>query len=150
MLNKPVSYELAVLAKEKGFDEDLNAFYNADKELEKFLDGWEYRNSDFAAPWFVENHPNGISAPTLDELTFWLRNVHGHHVQIDFFCCKDFGDRYHWTVIAKNIKNEYGDGTHFSEAIWDEAKNDVLFEQSYSLYEDAQEIGLRKGLSLIP
>ena len=79
-----VSYEMAKLLKEKGFDELCPTFYEIDepnsgpKYSEKL--GWFLHNSyDYS-----DRHGKMIiSAPTLQMAMKWLREVHKLHVDID-------------------------------------------------------------------
>lgn len=80
-----VSFEIAKLLKEKGFDEYCG-YYNNDGEY------WEYR---------VYNHrgEDYISAPTLQMTMKWLREV--HYLTIDVFHFRD------WKVNIKTIPDDY-------------------------------------------
>jgi hypothetical protein len=67
-----VSFEVAKLLKEKGFDEDTIGVYHKDGTFRLLcLNTW---NSKFVTP---------ISAPTLQMAMKWLREVHNLHIMIN-------------------------------------------------------------------
>ena len=73
-----VSFEIAKLLKEKGFDEECRAFYVKSKEcgIELFhaKEPYNYNNNV---------HPC-TSAPTLQMAMKWLREVHKIHIEIGY------------------------------------------------------------------
>lgn len=75
-----VSYEVAKLLKEKGFDEYYPLWYNLDRPLEgpffyKEI-GWYGHNS------YEYNGKRIVSAPTLQMAIKWLREVHKINIDI--------------------------------------------------------------------
>lgn len=74
-----VSYEIAVLLKEKGFDEYCIKNYWSDKELHNWK--WELsynKNSD------ANRNTRRYAAPTLQMALKWLREVHNWYIDIRF------------------------------------------------------------------
>ena len=69
-----VSYEIAKLLKEKGFDEPCIGFYNP-------IDGCFFE-SCIRKSWDYNRH-GSINAPTLQMALKWLMEVHGLYVNLD-------------------------------------------------------------------
>lgn len=99
-----VSFNIAQLLKEKGFDEPCDFVYDGDK-LEwiyskfVFLDGKISTNSEFYDSEI-------ISAPTLQETIKWLRKV--YHIEILITCGFPSIDgvcqfKYFWHVVKVNL-----------------------------------------------
>lgn len=66
-----VPYELAVLAKQKGFDEDCLKFY--------YGDGWGLTSDSI---FKTSSDSNPIDAPTYDQLQNWLRTKHKIYIEL--------------------------------------------------------------------
>lgn len=69
-----VSFEIAKLLKERGFNEPCIGFYSTDGN---FFGESAYRNN-----WIPEIN-GSINAPTLQMAMKWLREVHNLHIDID-------------------------------------------------------------------
>jgi len=74
MKNLFVSYEIAKMLKDVGFDEpclaSFNEKYNRSKTIRSLKD---YKNS---------NHPNGnVTAPLYQQVTEWFRDEHNLHIE---------------------------------------------------------------------
>ena len=67
-----VSFEIAKLLKEKGFDEPCLMCYNSDKKLDNYGHYNSYKNSDVFS----------LTAPTLQMAMKWLREIHNIHITI--------------------------------------------------------------------
>lgn len=94
-----VSYEIAKLLKEKGFDSNMYTCYT-DCEFPEFLtmidyvvQGEEYERSNF------ESH-NLIQAPTYQMALKWLREV--HKIFIEPFVAIDLNGEYHYCFRLLN------------------------------------------------
>ena len=86
-----VSFEMAKLLKEKGFDEPTIGTYYKDGTFEYLsLNKW---NSKFVIP---------ISAPTLQMAMKWLREV--HNIAINIGWGEVFEDKFQWWCIILNQK----------------------------------------------
>jgi len=75
-----VSFEIAKLLKDKGFDEPCHCFYEYRKRLYNDMDKYfpdGMKNSDHD-----KEGNKGISAPTLQMAMKWLREVHNLYVDI--------------------------------------------------------------------
>ena len=71
-----VSFEVAKLLREKGFNEECEYFYDEYKDENKYVicsNGYSTYNDD--------KHPTYYSRPTHQMAMKWLRNIHGIHIQ---------------------------------------------------------------------
>lgn len=84
-----VSFEVAKLLKEKGFDEKCRALYTV------WFDEVEGPKEDKAENWNIE--PRYFSAPTLQMAMKWLREVHKITIDILFK-----GDRIYYEIHQNN------------------------------------------------
>lgn len=75
-----VSFEVAKLLKEKGFDEYCEQIYDGDGDLSRNICG--YINEEKANEFF------SALAPTHQMAMKWLREVHKLHVGIAVYCGK--------------------------------------------------------------
>lgn len=127
-----VSFEVAKLLKEKGFDDEYtNAFYDKTGNL-YFID----LLSD------LSKHPNNdtdIAASTLYVAMKWLREVHKLYISLFSF---DYQfDTYGWMFLIKPLRYVEGvgwcwDSDHVQEKKW---SNDM----KYNTYEDAVEAAIK-------
>ncbi len=88
-----VSFEIAKLLKEKGFDEPCYAYWHED-ENRLIISQSMYPIKNITNPCFF-----GPAAPTLQMVMKWLREV--HHLTIDVFHFRD------WKVNIKTIPDDY-------------------------------------------
>lgn len=121
MTEQIISKETAILAKEKGFDWKVKAYYSSDRL-------W----TDSNTPLIDYNNTNNviyekifISVPTQALLQKWLRDVHNIHLHL----CKVNSN---WVCDIIQI-TEYGLGNHL-------VNPQTIFETTY-------EQALEKGLS---
>ena len=86
-----VSFEIAKLLKEKGFNEKLQYYYDIDGILVRCSRGK-----------YFSNKSNAFIAPTLQMAIKWLREVHNISIEplVDF----GSGDEYWWTADVGYIK----------------------------------------------
>ena len=117
-----VSFEVAKLLKEKGFNEPIWTRYEDDNEV-IFGDKYDWNNS-----------PMGhTSAPTHQMAMRWLREVHGIHIQA--WCpvvdvdADTFGIKYN--VVISNLKNKCI------------AFDTDIDDNEYNTYEEAVEAALK-------
>lgn len=87
-----VSFEIAKLLKEKGFNEPCYACY-----LNKELSHYDYTFTNF------ELVDIAISAPTLQMAMKWLREV--HNIAINIGWGEVFEDEFQWRCIILNQKD---------------------------------------------
>ena len=76
-----VSFETAKLLKEKGFDVECDYFY-VDGELVRARGGacnWNYGETLYT------DYKNECSAPTLQTVMKWLREVYNIHIEVKYF-----------------------------------------------------------------
>ena len=86
-----VSYDIAILLKEKGFHEPCIATYNLltkDFYIEETYQDW-------TSYW-----KNFISAPTYQMAMKWLRKVHKVNIEIHY---NRFGENYKYLIIYKPV-----------------------------------------------
>ena len=73
-MNTPVSFEIAKLLKEKGFNEEVKPFYNGLKNNELII-------SDLIGT--SNNLPYWYPAPTIAEVVMWLYEKHNIWIYVD-------------------------------------------------------------------
>lgn len=114
-----VSYEVAKLLKEKGFNEDCKAYYEDGKFCWVWNDGCS-RNTD---------NPKFVSCPSQALAMKWLREVCSIIIMIDYNEDEDCEDneRYGFTTYCKNERK--------------------VVLATYPTYEDAVEAGLKYCLT---
>ena len=121
-----VSYEIAKLLKEKGFDERVKSYYT-----ESGLEGYMLA---LKATKNTELGDGFISRPTLQMVMKWLREVHNIHINLDIHWLY-FANTLGWMyTITKILEN----GVDYIDSKGDE--NDKTF---YSSYEEACEAGIK-------
>ena len=95
-----VSFEVAKLLKEKGFDEDTIGYYNSIAEIPE-------RIKFFDSPISIYNSDGligCIQAPTLQMAMKWLREV--HHIFIEIHASIDLNGKYHfsYSILDKECR----------------------------------------------
>ena len=120
-MDKLVSFETAILAKEKGFDEVCLNNYA--------LDGNSY-----------DRKPIGLYAPTQSLLQTWLREIHGIHVVVFPFSFsglqdEDISMRWNYRV--------------YKLPIYSGSVTSIVDTCHFTTYNEALEAGLFEGLKLI-
>jgi hypothetical protein len=114
-----VSYEVAKMLKEKGFNEPIRCWYDSAKDFHER--GVEMRNSDCISPT--------IMCPTHQMAMKWLREVHNIYI--------DISPTY--SEVEKTI--------HFIWQVFDSNYNDISdCEIFYGKYEQACEAALKYSL----
>jgi hypothetical protein len=125
MKDQLVSFEVATIAKEKGFDWDVKeAYYATKNELsdlmrEECWNGYPVNTEDKAY----------LAAPTQSLLQRWLREVHKVHIEVFW---DSVINKYCYVTQIENIENNWRDPDHSSNT-----------------YEEALESGLKEALKLI-
>ncbi len=88
-MNRPVTFEIAVLLNEKGFNEECKYFYYLnDKELSYHIgyigDVWKNSEIKNGLPYIKQKYLSPcISAPTIPEVIMWLYNNYDIWVEIN-------------------------------------------------------------------
>lgn len=92
-----VSFEVAKLLKEKGFD------WNC--ESKKF----------YPEPYYDQESPDGVYSPTLQTAMKWLREVYKIHIFVEYSRF-DFDKEipYIWNIVETKIEGDYIWGSHYS------------------------------------
>lgn len=125
-----VSFEVAKLLKEKGFDEPTFTYYNND--------GYLMNSCNFCGSYTlgcfnnVKDEKVNCAAPTLQMALKWLREVHNIFIQIDY------------VVLTKDF-------FEYTYEIYDMCKGRVLecshFRDNYETYEEAVEEAIKYCLN---
>ena len=100
MEDKLISFETALLAKEKGFNEPIYYFYSIDDKV-------IYTYKSFLR---VSDEEIKVEAPTQSLLQKWLRDTHGVHLWVVPIFCDEVLDRfevYSNTVHCLAIPNRF-------------------------------------------
>lgn len=143
MQEELISFETAILAKEKGFDVIVNHFYHKINKKKKKLG-----SSMFPTNWNrVSGSNRAYSSPTQALLQKWLREIHQidvkvwaeHYLDGTNWCVQSV----HWNLIPEEVHScadlNFIDAGSFS--FGDDGE--------YPTYELALEKGLLEGLKLI-
>jgi len=96
-----VSFEIAKLLKEKGFDCHCEVWYS---EYTSQFGGEKYTSIEFDDHnRFEENYKFICSAPTLQMATKWLRKVHNLHIMVDCIGAENYMPTIQFTYNSKDI-----------------------------------------------
>jgi len=108
-----VSFEIAKLLKEKGFDEDINLWY--DETGEMFFE----LKYNIGRNWRVRNNQKVYECPTLHMAMKWLRDVHGVHLALFPYDVENGAVRYlpEILIISNGTQQlEYVEGLNICES----------------------------------
>lgn len=127
-----VSFEVAKILKEKGFDEYCGTSYTTD-------DGYPFRvmGTTYSLEHNSDYDQYHYSMPTLSFAMKWLREVHKIHINIDIHWLH-FANQNGWMYVIEKILDN---GIDYIDSKGDE--NDKSF---YSTYEEAVEAALLYAL----
>ena len=136
MQEQLISFKVAKLAKEKGFDLECKDYYE-DEMLEesanRFVENWNNDKESSKRLTFCKDEPEihiCYSAPTQSLLQKWMREVHNIHVEARKSVVSK---QYFWRIVE-----------------WDKLTDWKLRPDSrYNSYETALEAGLYEALTLI-
>ena len=92
-MNTPISFEIAKLLKEKGFDKFCNYRYNDQGKLNSTKLGMYGKPNDYS---------NNYSAPTIAEVVMWLYEKNGIWISVEPFIKSD-ENNVHIYKIFKNV-----------------------------------------------
>jgi len=124
-----VSFEVAKLLKQAGFDYKVRLYYEHNGKLRGKNSG-SFIN--FNSPTIWENNGNTdkqlYSAPTLDVAQRWLREV--HHLHITIFSSSQESWMFRITKPHQNLENG-------------------VYGEDFYTYEEAQEAGIKKALEMV-
>lgn len=121
-----IPYELALLAKQKGFDTEIYfGWYSISKSF-------SYHNGGMEKPFYDED----VKAPLYQQITDWLREKHKIVVQ----------PAYHGTVFAGTDKEI---SKFIPEIISDLVEEEIDDDTSYRYYPAWRE-AIKEGLNLLP
>ncbi len=120
MINEDyVSYKIAKLLEEKGFDEKISMVYTSCGELCKCTRYDSIRNSNYND---ITKNYFECTAPTLQMAMKWLREVHHLVIQIEFIDFLEHGEVWLYSIIErKTIKQLTSRGEDFTEHSYEEA-----------------------------
>ena len=121
-----VSFEVAKLLKEKGFDEPCHAYYEDNSTFRESYSAYAIRN--ITNPCFFGN-----TAPTLQMTMKWLRKVHSVFI-----------------TILHRFSNNADNDINFSYVIDECNKNRQYTDGEFTSYEEAVEAAIIKVLKKLP
>ena len=143
MKNQFVAFEIALILKELGFDEECFAFYNPTIQQfyglvnEKTLHYPEFGGE--SDNWNKKDHL--ISAPLWQQVTAWFRDKYKISIEINLIDnCIDF--YYEYSIVC-SPNRQYYDGEMLDQA--EILYNDLKFKS----YEEAREAAIRKVLKIL-
>lgn len=135
MKENVVSLNVAMLAKEKGFDYRVENFYLYDELYMDVNPKGNYNSFSWVKTWRNTDTDDTISAPTQSLLQRWLRDQHKIIVVVDFWNeGTNWVDTTYQSKVGKFIKLGI---------------QDRYTGNGYSKYEEALENGLQEALKLI-
>lgn len=115
-MNTPISFPLAKLLKEKGFDESCNHIF--DNGHQKYLGAIQRKNSTYE---------HIITRPTIAEVVMWLYEKHGIWISI---VQNEYEDKFQYTLTKRKLDS------------WNIIDNGKLFNSPTKAYEAAIEYTL--------
>ena|SRR5690606_14289816 len=142
MQEEIVSFQVAKLAKEKGFNLETHDYFSKDKYRSEFNHNVgfndDYWGDNYVYDWNTNGEPfkpfnkECYSRPTQSLLQKWLREVHGIIIEITWQMCST---DYEYAIIDMNNPPKYED--------------DIERIIGFKTYEETLEEGLYEGLKLI-
>ena len=124
-----ISKETAVLAKEKGFNEETYDYFNQNGECETSLEK-EYFNKGI----HTSENIITISCPTQSLLQKWLREKHRIYIMV--YVMEDSDGIIYYEFGLKQVVNWLSDKS--------------CKPAKFNTYEEALEFGLQKALTFVP
>lgn len=170
MEEQKVTFEVAKLAKEKGFDIPCNYYFYTPDALAMVNKSWKsrkitfeenhvfgQRNRFFKGRLYDRNHYNTtISIPTQSLLQRWLREIHSIHIEVlPRYQPKKLNTEdvlYSWAISVKpfDVHDGHNDVLNHWIGIHDgEPYTEDIFYHVVNTFEEALEIGLHESLKLI-
>lgn len=102
-----VSFETAKLLKEKGFDEDIDLWYDENGEM--FI----HPKYDIGRNWRVRQGLKIYQCSTLQMAMKWLRVTYGYYIWVDYSRFDfDKNQPFLWNVVKAEIDGDYYGGTY--------------------------------------
>lgn len=129
MKEQLVSKEIAILAKEKGFDWKCMWFYDLDLTNRNLF---TYRSVENYNDNIIFESKNFVSAPTQSLVQKWLRDIHNIHIEIWY---NNEMKGWEKTLFALDLKDRKI--IHIDDIV------------RFNTYEETLEHGLQKALKLI-
>ena len=126
-----VSFEIAKLLKEKGFDEICFTWYTGKGKFKQGKNTYD----DYHMNHFQDMDVAKCSAPTLQMAMKWLREVHKIHIQIWIL-----EEKGYWFDIEKIINDQYKHKSLYSTGL-----EDIYFES----HEQACEAAIKYCLEIL-
>lgn len=147
MQEENVTFEVAKLAKEKGFNEECRNYYQDSKRAGVFsinkIDNQTiddlHNNDKYCVIHF--------STPTQSLLQRWLREVHNIHININFSKTIGYGlNRCFYYTVEQEINDMQSNIITSGRDSTEESIEDWIKFKAKKSFEEALEEGLRKGL----
>lgn len=146
-MNTPVSFELAKLLKEKGFDTPTFYYYENEKLVEPYLENGSSTDTEFRVDLsdlkeYFNKWSKTVSAPTVVEVVMWLYEKHGIWISVECDCYAELwfsklsvASEKNWDNIdlrheiisaAKKFPNEHNSPTEAYEAAIEYTLNNLI------------------------
>lgn len=141
MLEKLVGLEVAILARDKGFNEVCYYFHSP--EFSEIENGKFHRNSKMNIKGNKLFPTDYVTAPTQSFLQAWLRDNNKIFIDIETDCTT-------YPKFCFTIKEFFGNPNDLASEEWGWIS--IINDDDWGLYrkyEEALEAGLKKGLNLI-
>lgn len=119
-MDTPVSFELAKLLKEKGFDLGVINYYSG---LNLYIDKFRFNYNDKTIGDSFMHKRNGgcYSAPTIAEVVMWLYEKHGIWIEVSKL--DGYQNLFFYTITGSNGFNH---GAKITVIEWDDDKCDEM------------------------
>jgi hypothetical protein len=138
MRDQLVTFDIAKLAKEKGFNEEVRDWYNPTQDDELKPEG----GGDMLEKYNSTDHL--LSAPTQSLLQRWLRELHFTFINIAIYKDREECDTtYDYAITDLNNPYDINDNEIFKEDYG------ITEDRLFKTYEQALEKGLIETLKLI-
>ena len=139
MREQVVSFQVAKLAKEKGFN--FSEIEIRDSNTLKVCDNVDKRLNYFG----TMEESSLIQQPTQSLLLRWLREEHNIHIKIDDFIDDETGIEWDYEIVI--IGTDLDERGNYIPLISYDMNNST--ERKFKTYEEALEAGLQEALNLI-
>jgi hypothetical protein len=139
-MDKLIGREVAILAREKGFNEVCYYFHSP--EFSEIENGKYHRNSKMNIKGNKLFPTDYVTAPTQSLLQAWLRDNHNIFIEVQIDCTT-------YPKFCYEIKRFIGNPKDLASEEWGWEKTSIDDWGLYRTYELALEDALKDGLNLI-
>ena len=140
MKEQLVSFQVAKLAKEKGFNWKVINYFKLSTISNPLIE-------DECRPQNINSLQSDsiFSRPTQSLLAKWLREEHNIHIKIDDFIDDETGIEWDYEIVI--IGTDLDERGNYIPLISYDMNNSI--ERKFKTYEEALELGLQEALKLI-